>query len=409
MVLPAENGLRVLMTTDAVGGVWNYCVRLAGALQGYGVHIALATMGPAPNEHQHAELRPLPHVQLYEGNFKLEWMQDPWDDVDRAGQWLLDLHDHFHPDIVHLNNYAHAGLPWSAPVLVAAHSCVCSWFEAVRQCQATQDWDEYRWRVRHALRRADLVTAPTAAALQALGKHYGPFRAGVPIYNGYDHIEDSAQDEEPAREVVFCAGRLWDPAKNIAVLDRAAQDICRPVFAAGTIEGPDGQWIELKNLKGLGYLDQARLREWYRRTAVFVQPSLYEPFGLTALEAGLAGCALVLSDIPSLREIWSDAAVFVPPRDHQAMAREINRLVADEGLRQQYACRAGERARAYTLRRMAENYYRSYRSLIQGEPVTSGEPLTGVVPRAVPAGKSWRKGAGLIPCQGVSHPQGLRP
>jgi glycogen(starch) synthase len=390
MTLVAQSGLRVLMTTDAVSGVWDYCVRLAGALQRYDVQIALATMGPAPSERRRAELQPLPHVQLYESTFQLEWMPDPWDDVDRAGMWLLDLRDRFQPDVVHLNHYTHAALHWSVPVLVVAHACVCSWFEAVRQCPATPDWDEYRWRVRHALRRADLVTAPTAAALQTLARYHGPFRAGAPIYSGYDPVEEDVPDEESTRDVVLCAGRLWDPARNIAVLDRAAQDICRPVFAAGATDGPDGQRIALKNLQALGRLDQAQLRQWYRRTAVFVQPSLYEPCGQAALEAGRAGCALVLSDIPSLREVWSDAAVFVPPRDHQALAREVNRLLADDGTRQQYGRCACEKARTYTLRRMAESYYRDYLGLMRKAPVTFGDALTALAPQVAPRGKgAW--------------------
>ena len=86
----------VLMTTDAVGGVWNYCIRLAEALDAYDVQIALATMGPALNEHQRHEARRLANVQLYESTFKLEWMRDPWDEVDRAGRWLLDLDEVLH-------------------------------------------------------------------------------------------------------------------------------------------------------------------------------------------------------------------------------------------------------------------------------------------------------------------------
>ena len=55
MMLHPHSGMRVLMTTDAVGGVWSYCLSLAAALQGYDVQIALATMGPAPTTAQRAE------------------------------------------------------------------------------------------------------------------------------------------------------------------------------------------------------------------------------------------------------------------------------------------------------------------------------------------------------------------
>ncbi len=362
-----ENGLLVLMTTDTVGGVWNYCLRLAEALADHEVHIALATMGPAMSGDQRQEVRRLPHVRLYESTFKLEWMQDPWADVDRAGRWLLDLEGRLKPDLVHLNGYAHAALPWSSPVLVVGHSCVCSWFEAVRGTEPTPEWNEYRRRVRLGLEHADLVTAPTAAALETLARHYGSFRSAGPIYNGCEPVESATPKTE---EVVFCVGRLWDPAKNIATLDRAAKDIHLPVSAAGATRGPDEQNIELKNIRSLGYLDQARLRSWYRRAAVFVLPSLYEPFGLAALEAGLAGCPLVLGEIASMREVWGEAAVFVPARDDRALAREVNRLIEHAPLRQEYGRRALQKASTYTLARMAEQYYQLYGNLTRSEATT---------------------------------------
>jgi glycosyltransferase involved in cell wall biosynthesis len=361
MTESADSTMRVLMTTDGVGGVWNYCVRLAQALQAYRVEIALATMGPALNESQRQEVGRLSNVQLYESTFKLEWMRDPWPEVDRAGDWLLDLAEELRPDLVHLNGYVHASLPWASPTLVVGHSSVCSWFEAVRKSEPTPQWNEYRRRVRLGLSRADLVTAPTAAALESLRKHHGPFRSAGPVRNGLD---DGGDPLPRSDDVVFSAGRLWDPAKNIAALDRAAKDIRLPVIAAGATEGPDGQRIDLQAIRPIGLLDHALLREWYHRAAVFVLPSLYEPFGLAALEAAHAGCPLVLSDIPSLREIWADAAVFVQPEDSDALAREVNRLLSDESLLQRYGLLAQQRARAYTLARMAELYYRTYCRLI---------------------------------------------
>lgn len=352
-----KRDIRVLMTTDTVGGVWNYSIRLADALQDFGARVTLATMGPALHEHQRRDLRRLANVQLYESTFKLEWMQNPWDDVDRAGRWLLALEEAFEPDVIHLNSYVHAALPWKAPVLVVGHSCVCSWFEAVRRQTPDGPWDEYRRRVSLGLRRADRVTAPTAAALTMLQRHYGTFRSTGPIYNGTDGAEAYGAGTE---EVVFSVGRLWDPAKNFALLDRAAAKINTPVCVAGQADGPDAQQIALRNIQSLGYLDRKALQDWYRRTAVFVAPSLYEPFGLVALEAALARCPLVLSDIATLREVWGDAAVFFCPEDPDDLAARVNELLADRNRRNDYANRAYRRARMYTVQRMAERYYCSY-------------------------------------------------
>ena len=106
---------RVLMTADTVGGVWIYCLELAAALGRRGLTVGIATMGPPPSDEQYAQAALLPSVELFESSFRLEWMEEPWDDVDDAGDWLLHVAQAFGPDVVHLNNYCHGGLPWNAP------------------------------------------------------------------------------------------------------------------------------------------------------------------------------------------------------------------------------------------------------------------------------------------------------
>src|SRR5258708_7956963 len=107
---------RVLMTADTVGGVWAYALELARRLARVGAAVALVTMGPPPSAAQRAEVAEIPGLELHPTRFKLEWMDDPWDDVERAGRWLLALEAWARPDLVHLNGYAHAALPWRAPV-----------------------------------------------------------------------------------------------------------------------------------------------------------------------------------------------------------------------------------------------------------------------------------------------------
>src|ERR1041384_5191725 len=99
-------GARVLMTADTVGGVWTYALELSRALGELGIEVALATMGAPLSIDQWAEARALPGVRVFESDFKLEWMADPWNDVARAGEWLLDLERQLQPDFVHLNSFA---------------------------------------------------------------------------------------------------------------------------------------------------------------------------------------------------------------------------------------------------------------------------------------------------------------
>src|SRR3712207_3946370 len=104
--MAAERVRRVLMTTDTVGGVWHYAIDLAEALGRRGVHVALATMGDPLSASQRAQAARLSTVSLHESTFRLEWMPAPWDDVARAGAWLLGLEREIEPDVVHLNQFA---------------------------------------------------------------------------------------------------------------------------------------------------------------------------------------------------------------------------------------------------------------------------------------------------------------
>ena len=164
----------ILMTADTVGGVWTYSVELAAALAPHGIEVFIASMAGPASEYQRGQIAALPNVRLFESEFKLEWMEDPWDDVDRAGAWLLGLEAKLSPDLIHLNNYAHGDLAWSAPVLTVGHSCVLSWWEAVHGCAAPANWEEYARRVSQGLRASSIVVAPSRAMMKVLQHHYGP-------------------------------------------------------------------------------------------------------------------------------------------------------------------------------------------------------------------------------------------
>src|SRR6185369_12610708 len=98
------------------------------------------------------------------------------------------------------------------------------------------------------------------------------------------------------------------------------------------------------------------LREWFSAASIYALPALYEPFGYTPLEAGLSACALVLGDIESLREVWDGAAVFVDPRDSEALKVELLRLIEDKSYRREMSRRARLRALEFKSERMAKNY-----------------------------------------------------
>ena len=90
---------RVLMTTDTVGGVWTYALDLSRALAERGIEVALATMGGPLSDPQREMAERIPRLRLFESTFRLEWMEDPWKDVERAAEWLLRLESRIAPDV----------------------------------------------------------------------------------------------------------------------------------------------------------------------------------------------------------------------------------------------------------------------------------------------------------------------
>jgi glycogen synthase len=350
------------MTADTVGGVWTYALEVARALQPDGFHFFLATMGRPLTPSQREAARRLHNLDIHESPYKLEWMEEPWEDLSAAGRWLLQLEESLQPDLIHLNNYAFGSLPWTVPVLVVGHSCVLSWWEAVKNEPAPPEWDRYHQEVRRGLRGADLVITPSAAMLHALETYYGPFQASQVIYNARDPRQFPPRARE---EFILAVGRLWDEAKNVAALERVAPHIDWPIYVVGDNKHPEGGEATYTSLRSLGSLPATELSSWLGRASIYCLPARYEPFGLSALEAALAGCALVLGDIPSLREIWNDAALYVDPEGPEDLEAALTTLIQDNALRESWAARARERALTYTPGRMAAGYLAAYAGLLQ--------------------------------------------
>ncbi|MCU1261178.1 MAG: glycosyl transferase, group 1 [Bryobacterales bacterium] len=348
------------MTTDTVGGVWTFTLELAQQLSKVGIEVVMAALGRAPNPQQISDAERVPDLCVLHSDFKLEWMEEPWSDVEQSGRWLLHLEREYRPDIVHLNSFGHGDLPWSAPVILTAHSCVLSWWAAVKKEPAPDAWNRYRSAVTRSLNAVNLVTSPTAAIASTLAENYGfPRSLCVVIPNGRARNQFHPGPKEP---FVLSAGRLWDEAKNLAAVARVAATLPWPVYAAGEVEHPNGGTAQFDGVRMLGRLSPSELAEWYSRTAIFALPARYEPFGLSALEAGLSGCALVLGDIPSLREVWGDAALFVPPDDQKALAAAIRSLIDDSDSREEMSRRSYARALTFDPADTAKLYSTAYDS-----------------------------------------------
>ena len=362
MSAPRALPRRVLMTADAVGGIWHYALQLVRGLTGSKVEVVLAVLGPPPAPEQCAAAASIEGLTLVHGGFALEWMPGAERELDAAGSWLLELEATFAPDLVHLNGFAHAALPWRVRTIVVAHSCVLSWWRAVKGADAPAEWADYRRRTRAGLRAADLVVAPTRAFLDEVQALYGPLDRTLWIRNGCAPSELPEGVKEP---LIFAAGRVWDQAKNLHALAAVSHRLTWPL----AIAGPGApEHTPSAAAPWLGPLPPEAMRGWYARASVFALPCRYEPFGLAALEAAMAGCALVLGDIPTLREIWDGAAMFVPPDDREELVWALNTLAEDPELLWLLGGLARSRAEGYSATQMTASYLDAYAGLLAAPP-----------------------------------------
>lgn len=361
-----EDCLKIVMTADTVGGVWTYTMELCKALRHYNAEIHLMTMGALLNNDQYRQVQELGNISLYESNYKLEWMQDPWDDVEKAREWVDSICKKVNPDIIHFNNFGQVNGEWHCPVVTVYHSCVRTWWQAVKGEDTPEDWTKYTITLEQALRKSDVIVAPSENMMELAKGVFGNFKVSQVIYNGRDISFKDTASKEP---YILSAGRVWDEGKNIKLLSDIACRLSWPVYIAGDNRSPDGEVYEPENVSFVGKLSQDEMEACMSKASIFVMPAKYEPFGLAVLEAAQAGCALVLSNIATFWEIWGDAALYFDPSNEDEAQLMINKLAENEDLRREMAYKAMLRAQDFTSKRMAAEYIELYHQLIQNKLV----------------------------------------
>jgi glycosyltransferase involved in cell wall biosynthesis len=113
-----------------------------------------------------------------------------------------------------------------------------------------------------------------------------------------------------------------------------------------------------------GYVSEERLHALYAGASALIFPSRYEGFGLPPLQALAAGVPVIASDIPVLREVLGDCALFAPPGDVDAFADALRRILADERSLRPMIERGRMRARDFSWAGVAQRVVGVYRSLV---------------------------------------------
>ena len=373
--------MRVLMTTDVVGGVWQYSLALArGLVEAHNCRVALVCLGE-PSEEDLRDQGLSDRVDVVPLTLKLEWMPGGADDLQDGLDQVGRLVSAWGADLVHSSQYGFALVDTPVPRVVVAHSDVLSWLAWHRYRLDQSGFDLPRLRnevqrdaflrrygdmVATALSAASAVVAPSSFAARSLTEIYG-CETSV-IHNGlWPELHAPAEGKNGTALV---AGRLWDEAKNAAVAVEATAGLSTQLLLAGPTTGPSGEETRLPsapNARYLGPCSWSRVRQLMSDASFYLATSSYEPFGLSVLEAALSGCSILANDTPVFRELWGDAVSFYA-HNNAADLRAKLRALLDEP---EEAARLGEAARERAIKRfdagrMAAEYSALYGRLTSG-------------------------------------------
>jgi glycosyltransferase involved in cell wall biosynthesis len=219
-------------------------------------------------------------------------------------------------------------------------------------------WKLLLWASAHRARRLIAVSEATRADLVRV---YGLPADRIDVVLHGVEPEFFALDRSRTEPFVLCVSTLH-PHKNLGRLIRAYARRKREWRL--TIAGMRGFFAEAldKLIRELGVGDSVELTGWipreellrlYARAEAFVYPSTFEGFGMPVLEAMAAGIPVACSDIPPLREVAGDTALFFDPLNEDAIAGALDRITTDAGLRARLTEAGPERAREFTWERAA--------------------------------------------------------
>ena len=220
-------------------------------------------------------------------------------------------------------------------------------------------WKLLLWASAHRARRLIAVSEATRADLVRVYR-LDPGRIDV-ILHGVEP-EFFALDRSSTEPFVLCVSTLH-PHKNLDRLIRAYARRKRDWrlviagmrgFFADSLEALIAEAGVQNDVQLTGWIPRQDLLQLYARARAFVYPSTFEGFGMPVLEAMAAGIPVACSDIPPLREVVGDAALFFDPLSEDAIEEALDRIVTDEELRAKLSAAGPERASGFTWERAAQ-------------------------------------------------------
>lgn len=226
-----------------------------------------------------------------------------------------------------------------------------------------------------SIKEADAVIAISESTKKDILDNFGSSEKLHTVYGGvsleFKRIDDHTVLEKVKRiykiegDFVLTAS-LITPRKNMVRLIRAFRSLrersnynYKLVIAGGKGWGWEAVYKEAvdsgyeNDIIFCGYVPDEHLIALYNLAKIFVYPSLYEGFGLPALEGMACGCPVITSRISSLPEVCADAALFVDPYDTEELSHSIEKLLKDQLLRQTLILKGYQQANKFSWQRAA--------------------------------------------------------
>jgi glycogen(starch) synthase len=375
------------------GGLARHVRKLSEHLVAEGVEVHVLTRGGGrlpTREHRH---RVIVH-RLSEPPFPkdpkafVRWVADMNSDMLRLGQELVD---EFAFDLVHSHDWLVAGaaeqlargrgLPWLVTVHATEYGRHQGWVQTYPQ-------SHIHAAERDMVRRADRIITCSRYMRSHVASVFGVARRRVTaMQNGIDprDLEPVADDldalraryAKPEEKLVLLVGRLvYEKGFHLA-LDALAPVISKLGGVRFVVAGTGSAEAELRrqawrlglHRKGafLGWVGDDMLHSLYRISEVCIVPSIYEPFGIVALEAMASGCLCVVADTGGLREVVPDdgtVGLRFPSRDTEALGAILERVLTDDDERAQLVAEAREHVLRFDWAEVARQTRTLYAELL---------------------------------------------
>lgn len=285
-------------------------------------------------------------------------------------------------DVVHTTYTAPL---WSrCPVVLTVHDISYAshpeWFSA-RDLRVLKRW--VPWSIKRASR---VITVSEQCRREIIQTYSVPESKVVRVYNAAGPAAQAARPDAARAEVgrlgvdlsrpyILAVGNL-QPRKNLVRLIEA----CRMLVADGldanlVLVGPEHYRSELVTSAAsdlgtrvtlTGYVSTVQLAALYECARVFAFPSLYEGFGIPALEAMAHGTPVACANAGALPEVCGDAVVYFDPLDPPAIAATIRQVFDDDSLRDRLAAAGRVRQAHFSWERAARETLAVYREAVHG-------------------------------------------